>query len=321
MRNREALYGMSQALEKAAKKREASTQPQVPGQAHGKVWNPEVVRPTEEDFPTAVPREELDAATKKQKKNKKRKAEAAEDGAAEVPRGPAPRPTAVTQPADAADSGHPTPTLSSIVKPKKKKRRVVDDVAATLRGPGTTLAGSSHAQAAMPATARVAAADAAGPGDVTPVGSPSAAPRAAHKSQPKSVRFGLKRNLINYIGEPPKPEEVRTPPTCKPKGSALKRSSLRNGAGAGAPTASKGVNTESGRKSRVKRNLLASDGRISEAANGVAKKRSPVGTRSTIKSRGAVAVAAASKDNGVKLMKTSLPSPRSLPRPKAADFF
>ena len=41
----------------------------------------------------------------------------------------------------------------------------------------------------------------------------------------KSVRFGLKRNLVNYIGQPPLPEDVRTPPNCKPKGSALKQKS------------------------------------------------------------------------------------------------
>lgn len=41
----------------------------------------------------------------------------------------------------------------------------------------------------------------------------------------KSVRFSLKKNLVRRIGEPPFPEDVRTPPTSKPKGSALKRTS------------------------------------------------------------------------------------------------
>lgn len=45
-------------------------------------------------------------------------------------------------------------------------------------------------------------------------------------SRSKNVRFGLKRNLVNYIGQPPMPEDIRTPPNCKPKGSALKRSAL-----------------------------------------------------------------------------------------------
>jgi len=41
----------------------------------------------------------------------------------------------------------------------------------------------------------------------------------------KSVRFSLKKNLVRRIGEPPFPEDVRTPPTSKPKGSALKQTS------------------------------------------------------------------------------------------------
>ena len=46
----------------------------------------------------------------------------------------------------------------------------------------------------------------------------------------KSVRINLKKNLVRRIGEPPFPENVRTPPTSKPKGSALKQGgkSLQN---------------------------------------------------------------------------------------------
>ena len=40
----------------------------------------------------------------------------------------------------------------------------------------------------------------------------------------KSVRFSLKRNLVMTIGQPPYPEDIRTPPTSRPKGSALKKS-------------------------------------------------------------------------------------------------
>ena len=46
------------------------------------------------------------------------------------------------------------------------------------------------------------------------------------ESQPslrKSVRINLRNNLVRRIGEPPFPENVRTPPTSKPKGSALKQ--------------------------------------------------------------------------------------------------
>ena len=38
----------------------------------------------------------------------------------------------------------------------------------------------------------------------------------------KSVRINLKKNLVRRIGEVPYPENVRTPPTSKPRGSALK---------------------------------------------------------------------------------------------------
>lgn len=44
----------------------------------------------------------------------------------------------------------------------------------------------------------------------------------------KSVRINLKKNLVRRIGEPPFPENVRTPPTSKPKGSALKQKVLEN---------------------------------------------------------------------------------------------
>ena len=38
----------------------------------------------------------------------------------------------------------------------------------------------------------------------------------------KSVRINLRKNLVVTIGEKPFPEAVRTPPTSKPRGSALK---------------------------------------------------------------------------------------------------
>jgi hypothetical protein len=39
----------------------------------------------------------------------------------------------------------------------------------------------------------------------------------------KNVRFSLKRNLVMTIGQPPAPADVRTPPSSKPKGPALKK--------------------------------------------------------------------------------------------------
>lgn len=48
----------------------------------------------------------------------------------------------------------------------------------------------------------------------------------SQKIRRKSVRFSLKKNLVRRIGQPPFPENVRTPPTSKPKGSALKQKPL-----------------------------------------------------------------------------------------------
>eukprot|EP00204_Picochlorum_oklahomense_P002303 CAMPEP_0118798142 /NCGR_PEP_ID=MMETSP1161-20130426/567_1 /TAXON_ID=249345 /ORGANISM="Picochlorum oklahomensis, Strain CCMP2329" /LENGTH=388 /DNA_ID=CAMNT_0006725463 /DNA_START=2179 /DNA_END=3345 /DNA_ORIENTATION=- len=50
----------------------------------------------------------------------------------------------------------------------------------------------------------------------------------SQKTRRKSVRFSLKKNLVRRIGQPPFPENVRTPPTSKPKGSALKQMPLAN---------------------------------------------------------------------------------------------
>lgn len=48
-------------------------------------------------------------------------------------------------------------------------------------------------------------------------------------SKGKNVRFALKKNLVMTIGQPPAPADIRTPPSSKPKGSALKlRSSFGN---------------------------------------------------------------------------------------------
>lgn len=41
----------------------------------------------------------------------------------------------------------------------------------------------------------------------------------------KSVRFSMKSNLVMTIGQKPLPEDIRTPPNAKPKGSALKKTS------------------------------------------------------------------------------------------------
>jgi hypothetical protein len=154
------------------------------------------------------------------------------------------------------------------------------------------------------ALAKVVAAEGGGNGTPGGDGSPSK----------KTVRFSLKRNLVNVIGQPPKPADVRTPPTSKPKGPALKRRSLLSGP-ASAPER---LLTRAGkdRAARV-RNLL----------NGTAVASAP-----TAQDNHAVALAAraskAKAQRGLAIgskakqkRRSSLPAPSSFVRPRANDFF
>lgn len=111
----------------------------------------------------------------------------------------------------------------------------------------------------------------------------------------KNVRFALRRNLVMTIGQPPLPEDVRTPPTSRPKGSALK-------AGAPAPSTAPG---------------RLSGGNPEKGSTRGKSKLGRKGSASVGKSTGGVQQA-----NGHKARrKLQLPSPLTLPRPKAAEFF
>ncbi|KAK9916211.1 hypothetical protein WJX75_000105 [Coccomyxa subellipsoidea] len=69
------------------------------------------------------------------------------------------------------------------------------------------------------------AAGPAGQGVSTPVSAPGAAARLTESQRKKQVKFQMKNNLYFEKGGPVPPAEVRTPPTAKPKGSALKKTS------------------------------------------------------------------------------------------------
>jgi hypothetical protein len=43
--------------------------------------------------------------------------------------------------------------------------------------------------------------------------------------QRKRISFNLSKNLVHQIGKPLPPPELRTPPSAKPSGSALKKGS------------------------------------------------------------------------------------------------
>ncbi|KAL0040673.1 hypothetical protein WJX79_001241 [Trebouxia sp. C0005] len=99
-----------------------------------------------------------------------------------------------------------------IKKLKKKKKQQAAAVAGTLPGEAS-LAEQQH-------QAQLAVAN----GHRDSVGADAKAQDGA--SQKKRVRFAMKRNLWMQIGGAVPPEEIRTPPDSRPKGSALKRSSL-----------------------------------------------------------------------------------------------
>lgn len=122
----------------------------------------------------------------------------------------------------------------------------------------------------------------------TPVGSPRP------DTQRKSVRFSLKRNLVMTIGQPPLPEDVRTPPMAKPKGSALKQTGAL--AKNGTPLVTK----------------AAKKAASAVSAKSAARTLDVRGTRSATKAR--------SELNGGGTGR-GLPIPDSVPRPKAAEFF
>ena len=120
------------------------------------------------------------------------------------------------------------------------------------------------------------------------------------------------------IGQPPYSAEIRTPPTSKPKGSALKQFSTVQPSRLGPR-----------HKAAVRLNMdhgLGGTGTAAVPASappkmaGIRKKgRSPVGTRSAIKSKNTNVnrVVGGSAQNSPR----TLPSPGSVPRPKAAQFF
>jgi len=128
-------------------------------------------------------------------------------------------------------------------------------------------------------------------GDITPIVSPTAAAFEAAEARRKNVRFSLKRNLVMTIGQPPLPEDVRTPPTSKPKGSALKvkvnaHRHIGSALGKKKPAAAKRLIVEAPSSAPPKYNLSNTiNGSNGKKAQGNGKKRSPVGTRSVAKAK------------------------------------
>ncbi len=195
---------------------------------------------------------------------------------------PAPAPTAAAKPAAAVKPAAAAAAAAAEPPAAKPKKRKASDAAAAKGNGHAPSPAPPAAAAAEPdqpsskkkqkkarkaaAVAALAAAAAAAPDERTP--EPEA---AAAAGRPKSVRFSLRRNIVNTIGNAPVPADVRTPPSSRPKGSALKKAAP----GDAGPTAT-----------RLARRLAAAAG------------------------------AGPSKLGG-----RGVPSPYSVPRPRAAEFF
>lgn len=150
------------------------------------------------------------------------------------------------------------------------------------------------------AVARVVAAE----GDALDVdGSPSK----------KTVRFSLKRNLVNVIGQPPKPADVRTPPTSKPKGPALKRRSLLSGP-ASAPER---MLTRAGKDRAERVRSMLEEAALASDNHTLGWAAPPAASASQAKAQCGLAVSSKTK----RKRRSSLPAPGSFVRPRATEFF
>jgi hypothetical protein len=110
-------------------------------------------------------------------------------------------------------------------------------------------------------------------------------------SPKKNVRFHLKNNLVMTIGEPPAPADVRTPPSSKPKGPALKKESTLGG-------------SRMGTRANTAKAAAAAAGVNGSVSGGKKNKR-----------RGREGLLFGSGSSN------QLVAPSSLPRAKASDFF
>ena len=266
--NREALYAASKDIEAAGKQR-------------GKP--PSAAKKTKKKEKELPPVDVEEAG--KVKANKKRKHE----------------PTPAKPAAPAAASVPP-----STEKPKAKKAKVKaaePETQAPAEVPAPASDPKSNKKKLKKQLRAVAAANGSA-GDVTPVGSLANGAGQEEKSHRKSVRFRLKRNLVMTIGQPPLPEDVRTPPTSKPKGSALKVK------GPGVTRASLLGKTLSSRLAAVSGPSSVPPKPVAGNLHRGKGKTPPMGSQSASKAQG----------RGNNAPRT-LPSPASARRPRAAEFF
>lgn len=247
-RNREALYAVSAALDKAAaqrrptrpvrqepewdplpppprkarisrkltRKRQADRKQQKQQQAAGPGdVTLQLAAPLQLQPPAGAPASQLEAGPASPPSEKKRKRR---HGSTEQ--------QAPAEPAQAADSAPLPPQSNGTAAAAAGAAGQVEPPEVRWRSHTLQelLAGAVAAVEARRAAAAQAKQDEGTPG--------GGSDRSGRKKN--RVRFSLRRNLVNVIGAEPKPADVRTPPSAKPKGSALKRMSAF-GAPASAP--------------------------------------------------------------------------------------
>jgi len=293
--NRETLYAASKDLEHAAKNRGK------PPKKEKKAPAPVVV---EESSEKKKKNEEETAAALKTKVDKKRKSSSSPNESGPSSNGI----KAAVQP-------------RSLEKEPSKKIKKIKAVTAAAEEPVSVPIAeqpvSGGKKIKKKSKKSEAVIEAAG-GDVTPIVSPNAAALvgAADARRRKNVRFSLKRNLVMTIGQPPLPEDIRTPPTSKPKGSALKvkvNVHRHVGSALGKPAAAKRLLIEGPSSAPPKYTLSNNTAHGSRSRNGQGngKGRSPVGTRSVAKGKAPGAANGTRRSGGGGGGK----------RPRASDFF
>uniref|UniRef100_A0A1D2ABH4 Ribosomal RNA processing protein 1-like protein B n=1 Tax=Auxenochlorella protothecoides TaxID=3075 RepID=A0A1D2ABH4_AUXPR len=178
---------------------------------------------------------------------KKKKVQAEPEPAAASPLGPAPtatngharasmsgpEPTDTPAAGPVAASAEPSSATTPLFSAKSKKKAPAVAAAVTQKAAAPATGKTTPAAPAAVSVKSMAAASTAKAGKAaTAMASPPRTPTvpAAPHDTPdtlakKNVRFSLRRNLVMTIGEPPAPSEVRTPPSSKPKGPALKKAS------------------------------------------------------------------------------------------------
>ncbi|PSC72643.1 Ribosomal RNA processing 1 B [Micractinium conductrix] len=302
-RNRVALYAVSGELEKAAAKRVQRRQQESKGSKAARAGagkRAEAPHQQQQQHAADAAPQEQQAATPTPasgKKGKKRRQAEADGDAVTPQQGQQPRPEQLQEllraageqqaAKEAAQAAAQAADLLATSGKKKKKKESKRSRLGAAEAEAAARGGTADVPQREQELLAAVVAAVTGGAALTPGASPSK----------KSVRFSLKRNLVNVIGQPPKPADVRTPPTAKPKGPALKRESAFGGP-ASAPERLL-TRAGMGRMAKVQSYM---NGRAADAPGSASQ--------------------AEGKSGGKKQKRrASMPAPGSFSRPRASEFF